>query len=286
MKIAFLGLGKMGACMARNLLRTGFSVTVYNRSRDKAESLAVDGASIAGTPAEAVSNADVAATMLADDDATSQIVFGQDGIAEALKPGAIHIAHSTISTALARQLAVEHAHRGQGYLSAPVFGRPEAAEAKRLLVVPAGSPGLIERSRPLFDAIGRATFVAGNEPWQANAVKVLGNFMIASMIESFSEAFAMLRKAGVAPHLFLEIMTALFNSPVYATYGGLMADQRFEPAGFALRLGLKDIRLALETASETGASLPIADIVQDHMRQRVEQGQGEMDWSSLALITE
>ncbi len=189
-------------------------------------------------------------TMLADDAAVEQVVLGNDGIAANLAKDAAHISHSTISTALARRLTEEHAARGQGYLSVPVFGRPEAAEAKRLLVVVAGSHELAERFRPLFDAIGRQTFEVGAEPWQANAVKLCGNFMIASMLESFAEAFATLRKAKVAPHSFLEIMSALFGSPVYTNYGRLIADENFEPAGFALRLGLKDVRTVLQTAEE------------------------------------
>jgi len=284
MNIAFLGLGRMGFLMARNLLRAGFSLSVFNRNRDKAEPLAREGARIASSPAEACRDADVAATMLSDDDATEQIVLGADGLADALPRGAIHMAHSTISTALARRLAAEHQRRGQGYLSVPVFGRPEAAEAKRLIVVPAGPPALIDRCRPLFDAIGRATFVAGPEAWQANAVKVCGNFMIASVLESFAEAYAVLRKAGVEPHLFLDIMNSLFGSPVYANYGAMAAEGRFEPAGFALTLGLKDIRLALDTAREVAAPWPMADVIHARMVQGVAQGQGEMDWCSIAKV--
>ncbi len=285
MKIAFIGLGRMGVGMARNLLRAGFTVSVYNRSRDKAEALAKDGARVATTPADACRDADIAATMLADDDATEQVVFGENGIGAALNKGAIHIAHSTISTALGRRLAAEHDRREQGYLSVPVFGRPDAAEAKRLVVVAAGPEALIERCRPVFDAIGRATFVAGSEAWQANAVKVCGNFMIASMLESFGEAYAVLRKAGVAPHLFLDVINSVFGSPVYANYGGIVADERYEPAGFALRLGLKDIRLALETSKEVTAPWPIANIIRDHMLQAMAQGQAEMDWCSVAKVS-
>lgn len=275
----------MGSGMARNLLRAGHQVAAYNRSRAKAEALALDGASVAESPAGASQGCDAVMTMLADDAAVEHVVTGPGGIAGALPQSAVHLSCSTISTALARRLAALHAERGQGFLSTPVFGRPDAAEAKKLLVVAAGAPDLIERCRPLFDAIGRQTFVAGAEPWQANAVKLCGNFMLASMLETFGEAYATLRKAGVDPHLFLETMNALFGSPVYANYGRIVADQQFEPAGFALRLGLKDVRLVLETAQECASPMPIASLVRDHLLSAVAQGQAELDWSSVARVS-
>jgi 3-hydroxyisobutyrate dehydrogenase-like beta-hydroxyacid dehydrogenase len=269
MRIAFLGLGRMGSGMARNLLRAGHELTLYNRSRDKAEAI---GAPVANSPAEACRDAEVAMTMLADDGAVESVV---SGILSANIP---HIGSSTISTALARRLAT--AHHG-GYISAPVFGRPEAAEARKLLVVPAGPPELIERFSPIFASIGRQTFVAGTEPWQANAVKLCGNFMIASMIESFGEAANTLRKADVSPHFFLDVMNALFASPIYANYGKLIADEKFEPAGFALKLGLKDIRLALETAFECESPMPVASVLRDRFLDALAHGQGDQDWASV-----
>ena len=284
MKVGFIGLGKMGTGMARNLLRAGHQVTVYNRTREKAEALQAEGARGAGSPADACYDAEAVLTMLADDTALEQIVFAENGILGALSNDAVHISHGTISTALARRLVREHAAKAQGYLSAPVFGRPEAAEAKRLLVVAGGDRHLIERCRKLFDAMGRETFVVGDEPWQANAVKVCGNFMIASMLETFGEAFATLRKAAVAPGSFLDIMNALFGSPVYLNYGRAIVEERFEPAGFGLRLGLKDVRLALATAEECAAPMPIASLLRDHFLDALAHGQGEMDWSSVARV--
>ena len=222
--------------------------------------------------------------MLADDDAVEQTVFSGGGLASVLKPGAIHIGSSTISTKLARRLAIEHDKRGQSYVSAPVFGRPDAAETKKLLVVTAGPSEIVHRCRAVFEAIGRQTFVAGTEPWQANAAKLCGNFMIASMIESFGEAFATLRKANVDPHLFLEVMNALFASPVYANYGRIIADEKFEPAGFALKLGLKDVRLVLATAQECLAPMPVASLIRDHFLSAMALGESESDWSSLARV--
>ena len=284
MNIAYIGLGRMGAGIAANLLRAGYGVTVYNRSREKANALAAAGAQVAASVAEASANADVVMSMLADDHAAEQVTFGDTGIAAALKPGAVHVGNSTISTALARRLTSEHAMRGQAYLSAPVFGRPDAAEAKRLIVTVAGPAELVERCKPLFEAMGRRTFVVGTEPWQANALKLCGNFMIASMMEAFSEAFATMRKANVDHHLFLDVMNELFGSPVYKGYGTAMANDAFEPAGFAMKLGLKDMRLVLQTAQEVAAPMPLASLVHDHLLAGVAQGKGEIDWSGLALI--
>jgi 3-hydroxyisobutyrate dehydrogenase-like beta-hydroxyacid dehydrogenase len=272
----------MGSGMARNLLRAGHQVTAYNRSREKAEALAPEGARVGDSPASVCTGAEVVITMLADDAAVEQVVFGDKGIAAALGPTAVHVSSSTISTALARRLT--EAHGISRYVSSPVFGRPEAAEKKQLVVVPAGETDIVERCAPVFDAIGRATFTAGREPWQANAVKLCGNFMIVSMLEAFGEAYATLRKAGVAPHLFLDVMNALFGSPIYANYGKMVADQKFEPAGFALKLGLKDVRLALTTAEECAAPMPLASLVRDHLVSAVAHGQAEWDWSSLTLV--
>jgi 3-hydroxyisobutyrate dehydrogenase-like beta-hydroxyacid dehydrogenase len=280
MKVAFIGTGRMGAAMVRNLVAAGHTVTAYNRTRDKAEGL---GAKVAGSPADACRDCEAAFTMLADDRAVEDVVFGAGGIGGALPAGAAHISSSTISTALARRLAQEHGARQEGYLSAPVFGRPEAAEAKKLVVVAGGTAGAVDRFRPLFDAIGRQTFTAGAEPWQANAVKLCGNFMIASMIESFGEAYGTLRRADVDPHLFLDVMAALFGSPVYANYGKIIADEKFEPAGFALKLGLKDVRLVLETAFECTSAMPFASVLRDRMVDALGHGQGDRDWSSVAL---
>lgn len=273
----------MGLPMARNLLRAGHELTVYNRSREKAEALAAEGARVAGSPAAAAQGAEAVLTMLSDDAAVDLVTFGENGIAGALG-GAVHVSASTISTALSRRLTAEHAGRGESYLSAPVFGRPEAAQAGKLLVVAGGPDPLVQRCRALFDAIGRLTFVAGAEPWQANAVKLCGNFMIASMLETFGEAFATLRKSKVDPHLFLDVMNALFGSPVYANYGRIVADEKFEPAGFALRLGLKDVRLVLETAQECESPMPLASLIRDHLLSGVAQGQAELDWSSMARV--
>ncbi len=259
-------------------------MAVYNRTHEKAEALAADGARVCPSAGQAALGCEAVFTMLADDAAVEEVVFGKDGILSTLARGSIHIASTTMSTALARRLAAEHARRGQQFVSAPVFGRPDAAEAKKLLVIAAGPDDVVARCRPLFDAIGRQTFVAGNEPWQANTLKLCGNFMIASLIEAFGEANATLRKAGVSPQLFLEVMNALMGSPIYANYGKMIADENFSPAGFALTLGLKDVRLALAAADELAAPMPLASLLRDHFLSALAAGQADLDWSSMARV--
>jgi 3-hydroxyisobutyrate dehydrogenase-like beta-hydroxyacid dehydrogenase len=274
----------MGTGIARNLLRAGHELTVYNRTPEKAQALANDGAHIAASAADAVRNCEAVFTMLADDSAVAEVVFGAEGIAGALPYGAAHISISTISVATAKDLAAEHANRKQGYISSPVFGRPEAAESGKLLVVAAGPADMVKHFLPAFEAIGRHTYNAGEQAWQANLIKLCGNFMIASMMESLGETFATMRKAGVDHHLFHEIISELFGSPVYKGYGSAIADEKFEPAGFALKLGLKDVRLALEAASALESPMPFASILRDHFISAMAHGQEQMDWCSVALV--
>ncbi len=274
----------MGTGMVHSLLRGGHEVSVYNRTRDKAEALVKEGAKAAASLADACLDAEAVFTMLSDDAAVENVVFREGGLASALAAHTAHLSSSTISTAMARRLASEHAGRGQAFLSAPVFGRPEAAEAGKLLVIAGGAAGLMDRVRPLLEAVGRQTFRAGTDPWQANAVKLCGNFMIAGVLEAFGEALANLRKAQVDPHLFVETMSALFGSPVYANYGRMIAEEQFEPAGFELRLGLKDVRLVLETAQEVAAPMPMASLIRDQFLSAMALGQSNLDWSSVTKV--
>jgi len=285
MKIGFIGLGHMGSPMARNLREAGHSLTVYNRSAEKADTLAAAGARVAATPAEAARGAEVVCTMLADDNAVDAVVFGQDGVAAALSKGAIHLSMSTISVALSRRMAQEHAARGQRYAAGPVFGRPEAAEARKLFVVAAGPADVLKECEPLFAAIGQRTFHFGEEPSAANVVKLSGNFLIASAMESLGEAFALTRKYGVDSQEFLEMLTnSLFPAPAYKIYGGLIAANKFQPAGFKLTLGLKDAKLVLAAAEASAVPMPVASVIRDHFLAGIAQGQQDWDWSSIALV--
>jgi 3-hydroxyisobutyrate dehydrogenase-like beta-hydroxyacid dehydrogenase len=193
---------------------------------------------------------------------------------------------STISVALSRRLAAAHREKEQRYVAAPVFGRPEAAAAAKLFIVAAGEPRQIERCQPLFDAMGQKTFVAGEDPAAANLIKITGNFMISTVLESLGEAFALIRKHGVSPETFLEVLTGtIFSAPVYRTYGGLIAAEKYEPAGFKLPLGLKDNRLALAAAEEVSVPMPIASLVRDQFLAAISQGMGEMDWAAIARVS-
>jgi 3-hydroxyisobutyrate dehydrogenase-like beta-hydroxyacid dehydrogenase len=223
--------------------------------------------------------------MLADDAAVSEVVFGPDGFLGTLPRGAVHISASTISVKLSDTLQQEHEEHGQKYLAAPVFGRPEAAAAAKLYVVVAGQADTIKQCDPLFSTIGQRTYILGDKPSMANVVKLSGNFMIASLVESLGEAVALVRKYGVDPHQYLEMLTSsLFNAPVYKTYGALIVEQKFEPAGFKLKLGLKDTRLVLQAGDDVAAPLPIASLVRDHYLVGMANGMEDKDWSALGLL--
>jgi 3-hydroxyisobutyrate dehydrogenase-like beta-hydroxyacid dehydrogenase len=285
MKVAFIGLGNMGIHMARHLLKAGHEVTVWNRTISKADKLRPDGARVAHSPAEAARDAEVAITMLADDHAVEWAVTSPEGLMETLPKGAVHISSSTISVALSQRLATEHAQRGQEYLAAPVFGRPEAAEAGKLFVVAAGKPEVIERCKPVLETVGQRLFVMGEKPEMANVAKLGGNFLIASAIESLGEAIALVRKYGIDPHQYVELLTSSsFAAPVYKTYGSIIANQRYSPPGFRMRLGLKDLKLAIAAAEAVDAPLPIASIVRDHTLTAIGRGMEELDWSATAKL--
>ena len=285
MKIAFLGLGNMGIHMARHLVRGGFEVVVWNRTASKATELEKLGARVAASPAEAVLDAGIAITMLADDHALESTAFGQDGFVDALPHGAVHISSSTISVALSQRLAKEHEQRGQQYIAAPVFGRPEAAEAGKLFVVAAGNLDVIDRCRAVLGTIGQRLFVMGEKPEMANVVKLSGNFLIASVVESLGEAIALTRKYGIDPQEFVDFLTStLFAAPVYKTYGGIIAGERYSPPGFKLRLGLKDVKLALAAAEAVDMPLPLASIIRDHALTAIARGMEELDWSATAKL--
>lgn len=285
MKIGFIGLGNMGAAMAANLLKAGHEVTAYNRSPDKVTALAAQGARPAASVADACQG-DVVVTMLANDDAVRAVTFGDDGILTSLSEGAVHVSSSTVSTALAERLTEAHATAGQGFVAAPVFGRPEAAAAAKLFVVAAGAPATVEKVSPVFDAIGQRTFVLGEDPQAANLVKISGNFLIASVIESLGEAMALVSKAGVDKQQYLELLTStLFDAPVYRTYGGLLAREEFTPAGFAATLGLKDVKLALSAGEELQVPLPVASLLRDRFLTLLATGGAELDWSAVGALS-
>jgi len=284
MDVGFIGLGQMGQAMALNLVKAGHRVVVFNRTRAKSEALASEGAEIAESVADACRRPALI-TMLAGDDAVEAVFFGNGNGLSALGQGAVHISMSTISVALSDRLAEAHRNAGHSYVAAPVFGRPEAAAAAKLFVVAAGPEATLARCQPLLDAVGQRTFVIGDKPSSANLVKLSGNFLLAAMIECLGEAFALVRKGGIDPHRYLEILTnTLFSAPAYKTYGTIIANQQYEPAGFKMSLGLKDVRLALAAADALATPTPVASLVHDHFLAGVAQGAADSDWSALARL--
>jgi 3-hydroxyisobutyrate dehydrogenase-like beta-hydroxyacid dehydrogenase len=274
----------MGAGMAANLLKAGHDVTVYNRTRSKVEALVALGARAAAS----VSNAcrgDAVLTMLADDGAVESVVFSRSGIIDSLPAGAIHISSSTISVALSERLEAAHAKAGQLFVAAPVIGRPDAAAAGQLFVVAAGAPDAVKAAASLFDAIGQKTFVVSETPKAGNLVKLSCNFLIASVIESVGEAMALIGKAGIDRRQYLDILTStLFDASVYKTYGGLIAEGKFEPAGFAAPLGQKDIRLTLAAAEDLRVPMPLASLLRDRFLTLLAHGGDKLDWSAIRRI--
>jgi 3-hydroxyisobutyrate dehydrogenase-like beta-hydroxyacid dehydrogenase len=282
MKIGFVGLGQMGSGIAANLLKAGHELSIYNRSIGKTEALVAQGATLAKTPASACQG-DVVFTMLADDAAVESAVFGETGILGALKKGAIHVSCTTISVKFSERLTEAHAKAGQRYIAAPVFGRPDAAAAAKLFVAAAGEAQALKEVAPLFDVIGQRTYVVSDKPAAANLVKLSGNFLLASVIESLGEAMALVSKGGIDRHIYLDLLTSsLFSAPVYKTYGALIADQKFSPAGFAASLGQKDIRLALAAADELSVPMPLASLLRDRFLTLMATGGEKLDWSAIA----
>ena len=280
MKVGFIGLGHMGAAMAANLVKAGHEVTVYNRTPDRTRALAAVGARVATRVSDA-SRGDAVMTMLANDEAVEAVVLGAEGVIASLRPGALHVSTSTISVALSQRLSEEHAKHGQRYVAAPVFGRPDAAAAAQLVIVAGGEKSAVEAARPLLEATARKVFVIGDAPQAANLVKLSGNFLNASVIESLGEAFALIGKGGIDRQRYLEILGTLFNVPAYNIYGALIASGRFEPPGFAAPLGQKDIRLLLAAADELGVPMPVAGLLRDRFLTLLAHGGERLDWSAI-----
>ncbi len=285
MQIGFIGLGAMGAAIARNLVEDGHDVHVFNRSPARAEPLRKAGATVAGSPAQAAQLADVVFSMVADDAALTSVTSGETGILAGLKPGALHVSLSTIGRDTAQALTVRHREAGVGFISAPVFGRPDAAAARKLFIMAAGEDEHLKVAVPLLERLAQSVGIVGADPSQANLVKLIGNFMLSVIIETLGEACAVAGKAGIDPTHFVDLLTnANFNAPPYKIYGQMIASQRFQPAGFSLPLGQKDNRLMLAAAEALGVPLPLASFIHDRFLAVRSQGIGaEHDWSAVAL---
>lgn len=284
MKIGFIGLGSMGLPMASNLFDAKQDIIVYNRTKSKAKELEDKGVEVAGSAREVAEQSDILITMLSDDNALLSVMY-DDEVLDAMKEGTLHISMSTISAELAREFAEVHEEENLNFVSAPVFGRPDMATAGKLWIVAAGDEDSIEKSKPLFEILGRDYTIIGDKPFMANVIKVSGNFMIASMLEALGESFALVRKSGLDAGQFLEVIdNALFQSALYRNYGSMLVKESYTPAGFKLKHGLKDIRLALEAADEAEVPMPLASLMKDHYVSGVAKGWGEYDWSALGKI--
>lgn len=285
MQLGFIGLGTMGAPMVLNLLKAGHRVRVWNRSTAPLQALAKAGAEAVETPALAA-QAEVLISMLGDDTAIRSVFFDAKAL-DGLQAGSVHVNMSTVSVALARELAAVHEARGVDYVSAPVLGRVDVAAAGNLNILASGPADALARVQPLFDVLGRKTWTLGDTAEVACAAKLSANLMIASAIESMAEASTLAGGYGVSRASFIDMITStLFPVPVYQGYGKQMADDIFEPAGFKLSLGLKDVRLALEAGEAAQVPLPFASVLKDNLLDGMAHGQADQDWASLSKVSD
>jgi 3-hydroxyisobutyrate dehydrogenase-like beta-hydroxyacid dehydrogenase len=283
MKIGFIGLGNMGAAIAAHLVAARHDVAVWNRSAGKARPLTESGAELASSPKAAATGRDIVFTMLADDAALEAVLDGDHGLYAGLSTGALHVSMSTIAVATADRIAAAHRARGQRLLCAPVFGRPAAAAAAKLFVVAAGDPADLQSASPLFGLISQRVFYLGKTPSAASLMKLCGNFMILSTIEALGEAMALAEKGGIERQQLLEVLTGtLFDAPVFRTYGAILAEGKFKPAGFAAPLGLKDMRLVGQSAETLAVPMPLLSLLRDHLLQVIAQEGKDIDWSAIA----
>ncbi len=283
MNVGFVGLGAMGAAMVRNLLAKGVKVTVWNRSRAIEDELAAEGATPAASVDEAFA-ADIVLTMLANDQAMRAVLVDSGVLARA-KKGLVHINHATISTELAGELSALHAELGLGYVAAPVFGRPPVAQAGGLNILSAGAADAVAKAQPVLDLLAAKVWPLGEDPVRANAMKLAGNFMIVSAIEAMGEAVALGEAYGVAAPDLLEMLSStIFAAPIYKIYGGMIAERRYTPPGFAAELGLKDVRLVLDAAEAKGLSMPQADLAEASLEMLLGGGEKDLDLAALAEV--
>jgi 3-hydroxyisobutyrate dehydrogenase-like beta-hydroxyacid dehydrogenase len=284
MDVGFIGLGNMGAAMARNLIKAGHRVTVYNRSRDKAEALRKDGAIVADTPAD-TARSGVVLTMLADDNAVAAVVEGPEGVLVGLPHSGIVVNMSTVSLAATRRLTEATKAAGKSFVAAPVFGRPDAAEAAKLFIAVAGPAQAVARIEPLLAVMSQNFANFGEDPAHAAMVKISSNFMLQTAIEGMAEALALVRKQGVDPAQYLDFVTAsVFTAPFYKGYGGAIVARKYEPAGFAIPMALKDTKLALAAASEVNTPLPLADLIRDRFLIALSRGWDHLDMAALGKV--
>jgi len=282
--VGFIGLGRMGEPMARNLLRAGYKLRVYNRTSSKAQALAAEGAEVVENLRDVINPDGIVVSMVANDHALQEVVFGEKGIGEALGPGGIHISMSTVSPLTAQKLAAHHEKQGTAYLAAPVFGRPEAATAKKLWVCLSGDSKAKVRARTILEALSQEIFDFGDKPETASVVKLAGNFLIGAAIEAMAEAYTFAEKNGVSRKDVADLFSKTFLScPIYQNYGKVIAAQEYKPAGFKVSLGLKDMTLLSRVAASSRTPMPLGALLQERLQAAVNKGRSDMDWTALAI---
>ncbi len=282
MKIGFIGLGRMGQGMSARLLTGGHDLLVYNRSPGKTADLEKAGAKVAPTIEAVCLDRELVLSMVADDAALNQIALEPGGVRDSLPEGAIHVAMGTHSAAAIQSVAAAHKERGQAFVAAPVLGRPDAAAAGQIVIVCAGAHDAIKKCEPAFSVMGRKTMEAASAPEAAIAIKLANNFVLGCAVETMAEGFALVRKYGVNPQVFYDVMTeGLFAAPAYKVYGKLIVDSSYDKPGFTVKLGLKDIKLALAAAELVGVPLPSGSVVRDRLIGAIAHGDGDKDWAVL-----
>ena len=281
--LGFIGIGRMGEAIARNLRESGHDLVVWNRTPEKADALVREGARRAERPADVCSPGGIVFTMLADDRALEEVV-SSEGFLARLAPGGVHISMSTVSPEAIRRVAVRHANEGSALVTAPVFGRPAAAAARKLWICVSGAPHARDRAVALLRPLGQGVFEMGDDPALASVTKLCGNFLIAAAMESLAEAFALGEKNGVSPSALADLFgKTMFACPAYQNYGAAIAERRFTPPGFTLALGLKDLKLAVGTAEASDVPMPFAEILHDRLETGVQKGRGALDWAALTM---
>lgn len=278
-KIGFIGLGSMGLNMAKNLIAAGYHLQVYNRTIEKADELEKSAVTICNSPAEAAQDVAAVITMLSDDDVVTKTVTDEDGILKSLQNGGVHISMSTISPDVSQRLSKLHQEAGSSYLAAPVFGRPEAAAARKLWICVSGSDADKQNVKPVLECLGQGIFDFGEDPGAANVVKIAGNFMIMSSLETMAEAFTLAEKFGLDRLKVAEFYgSTIFNAPIYQNYGKLIANKQYEPVGFKAKLGYKDARLAFKLAQQSKTPMPMGTLIHNRLLSALAKGLGDRDW--------
>ncbi len=279
-KIAFIGLGNLGIPMAQNLIKAGYHLQVYNRTTSKAEELDPASINVCTTPAQAAEGVPVVITILSDDAVVKEVVTGANGILAAMQMGALHISMSTISPQTSEELLSIHQDAGTRYLAAPVFGRPEAAAAKKLWVCVSGKTEIKEAAREVLSNLGQGVIDFGETTGGANVVKLTGNFMIMAALETMAEAYTLAEKNGLNRQQVAEFFSStLFACPIFQNYGKFVSAKQYEPVAFKAKLGYKDARLALDLTQKSEVPAPLVSLVHNRLLTAVAKGHGDdSDW--------